>query len=75
MVTKMSAERVGYLVRDIDHLSSDSDHRRLVRFEHPRDVRYMSVIDKIRRMAAEAPEALRSRARTGYFGGEIQASE
>jgi hypothetical protein len=75
MVTDASAERIGRLVRDIEHLPSQSDHRGLVRFEHPRDVRYRSTIGKLRRMAAEAPQALQSRARSGYFGGEVQASE
>jgi hypothetical protein len=75
MVTATSAERIGRLVRDMEHLPSQTDHRGLVRFEHSREVRYRSTIGKLRRMAAEAPQALQSRARSGYFGGEVQASE
>jgi hypothetical protein len=75
MVSKMSAERIGHLVRDIDHLSSETDHRGLVRFEHSFDRRYESLIEKLKEMAAEAPQALQSRARSGYFGGGVQASE
>jgi hypothetical protein len=75
MVTKTSAERIGHLVRNIDHLSSDTDHRGLVRFEHPQDPRYISMIEKLKEMGAEAPHALQSRAGSGYFGGEIQASK
>lgn len=75
MVSKMSAERIGHLVRNIDHLSSDTDHRGLVRFEHSFDGRYVSLIEKLKEMAAEAPQALQLRARSGYFGGEVQASE
>jgi hypothetical protein len=66
MVTKTSAERVGYLVRNIEHHSSETDHRGLVRFDHSLDRRYMAV---------EAPQALQSRARSGYFGGAIQVSK
>lgn len=75
MVSRMSAERIGHLVRDIDHLSSETDHRGLVRFEHSFDRRYESLIEKLKDMAAEAPQALQSRARSGYFGGGVQASE
>lgn len=75
MVTKMSAERIGHLARSIDHLPSDTDHRGLIRFEHSFDVRYMSMVDKVKEMAAEAPRALQSRARSGYFGGAIQVSK
>jgi hypothetical protein len=75
MVTDTSAERIGRLVRDMEHLPSQTDHRGLVRFEHPRDVRYRSTVGKLRRMAVEAPQALQLRARSGYFGGEVQASE
>lgn len=75
MVTKMSAERSGHFVRNIDHLSSETDHRGLVRFEHSFDRRYESLIEKLKEMAAEAPQTLQSRARSGYFGGEVQASE
>jgi hypothetical protein len=75
MVTKMSAERIGNLVRNIDHLPSDTDHRGLVRFEHSLDGRYVSMVEKLKEMAAEAPKALQTRARSGYFGGEVQASE
>jgi hypothetical protein len=75
MVTKMSAERIGHHVRNIEHLSSDTNHRGLVRFEHSLDERYVSVIEKLKEMAAEAPRALQSRARSGYFGGGIQVSK
>jgi len=75
MVTKTSAERIGHLVRNIDHLSSDADHRGLVRFEHASDNRYISVIEKLKIMVAKAPQALQSRAHSGYFGGEVQASK
>ena len=75
MVTDTSAERIGRLVRDMEHLPSQTDHRGLVRFEHSRDVRYRSTVGKLRRMAAEAPRALQSRAGSGYFGGEVQASK
>lgn len=71
----MSAERIGHLVRNIDHLQLSTDHRGLVRFEHPRDPKYMSVIEKVKEMAAEAPQALQLRARFGYFRGEVQASK
>lgn len=54
MVTKTSAERIGHLARDIDHLPSNTDHRGLVRFEHSQDNRYRSVVEKLKRMAAEA---------------------
>ncbi|KAG9570995.1 hypothetical protein KCU71_g790, partial [Aureobasidium melanogenum] len=75
MVTKMSAERIGHLVRNIEHLSSDTDHRGLVRFEHPLEPRYMSMIQKLKEMAGEAPQALQSRAQSGYFGGAVQVSQ
>ena len=75
MVTKMSAERIGYHVRNIEHLSSDTDHRGLVRFEHSLDGRYVSMVEKLKEMAAEAPRALQSRVQSGYFGGEIQAGK
>ena len=75
MVTKTSAERIGHLVRNIDHLSSNTDHRGLVRFEHSLDSRYVSVIEKLKEMVAKAPQALQSRAHSGYFGGEIRASK
>ncbi|GAB7336313.1 hypothetical protein MBLNU13_g09056t1 [Cladosporium sp. NU13] len=74
MVTKMSAERIGHFVRNIDHLSSETDHRGLVRFEHSYDRRYDSLRQKLKEMAAKAPQALHSRARSGYFGGEVKAS-
>lgn len=64
MVSKMSAEQMGHFVRNIDHLSSETDHRGLVRFEHSFHRRYMSLIEK-----AKAPQALQLRARSGYFGG------
>jgi hypothetical protein len=75
MVTKTSAERIGHLVRNIDHLSSDTDHRGLVRFDYSLDRRYMSMVEKLKEMAVEAPRALLSRARSGYFGGAIKVSK
>ena len=60
MVPKSSAERIGNLFRDIDHLPSHSDHRGLVRFEHARDERYLSVIEKIRSIVASAAEVPRT---------------
>jgi tetratricopeptide (TPR) repeat protein len=57
MVTKNSAERISARVRDIDHLPSNTDHRGLVRFDHARDDRYVSVIRKIREIAAHASQA------------------
>lgn len=54
MVTKASAERVGHLSRDIDHLPSNSDHRGLVRFEHSQDARYRSTVRKLAKLASEA---------------------
>ena len=75
MVTKTSAERIGHLVRDIDHLPLRTDHRGLVRFEHSQDPGYVSIIEKLKEMAAEAPQALESRAQSGYFGGAIQVSK
>jgi hypothetical protein len=75
MVTKMSAERIGHHVRNIEHLSSDTDHRGLVRFGHSLDGRYVSMVEKLKEMAAEAPLALQSRAQSGYFGGAIQVSK
>ncbi|KAK6428170.1 hypothetical protein LTR95_015688, partial [Oleoguttula sp. CCFEE 5521] len=74
MVTKMSAERIGHFVRTIDHLPLSTNHRGLVRFEHSQDARYISVIGKLKGMAAEAPVALQLRARSGHFGGEVQGS-
>jgi hypothetical protein len=75
MVSRLSAVRIGHLVRDIDHLSSDTDHRGLVRFEHSLDLRYLSLIGKLKEMAVEAPRALQSRTRSGYFGGAIEISK
>lgn len=75
MVTDSSAERIGWLVRGMEHLPSQVDHRGLVRFEHSRDTRYRSMIGKLRRMAMEAPEAVQSRAQSGYFGGAVQVSK
>ena len=75
MVTKMSAERIGHNVRNIEHLSSDTDHRSLVRFEHSLDGRYISMIEKLKDMVEEAPQALQSRAQSGCFGGGIQISK
>ena len=75
MVTKTSAERIGHLVRDIDHIPLRADHRGLVRFEHSEDPGYISVIEKLKGMAEKAPQALKLRAGSGYFGGEIQASK
>lgn len=75
MVTKMSTERIGQSVRNIEHLSSDTDNKGLVRFEHSLDERYVSMIERLKGMAEEAPPALQSRVRSGYFGGEIQLSK
>ena len=75
MVSKLSAVRIGHLVRDIDQLSSRTDHRGLVRFEHSHDSRYLSLIGKLKEMAVEAPKALQSRTRSGYFGGAIEISK
>lgn len=75
MVTKMSAERIGYNIRNLEHLSSETDHRSLVRFEHPSDGRYISAIEKLRVMATEAPQALKSRLQSSYFGGAVQVSK
>jgi hypothetical protein len=75
MVTKMSAERIGHNVRNIEHLASDTDHRSLVRFEHSLDGRYISMIEKLKEMAEEAPQALQSRAHSGFFGGGTQVSK
>jgi tetratricopeptide (TPR) repeat protein len=74
MVTKMSAERIGHLVRNIEHLSSDTDHRGLVRFAHPQDNRYTSVIAKLMAMTTEAPQALQSRARSDYLRRGVRAT-
>nr|POF14119.1 nephrocystin-3 [Quercus suber] len=54
MVSKTSAERIGHLTRNIDHLPSDTDHRGLIRFEHAQDYRYRSVVDKLAKMSVEA---------------------
>nr|POF20689.1 kinesin light chain [Quercus suber] len=54
MVSKTSAERIGHVARDVDHLPSNTDHRGLVRFEHAQDHRYRSMIAKLARMAGEA---------------------
>jgi hypothetical protein len=74
MVTRMSAERIGHFVRNIDHLPLRTDHRGLVRFEHWQDPRYVSVIEKVKKMAAEAPRALQSRIRTGSFEAQATTS-
>jgi len=66
MVTKNSAERISNYVRDIDHLPSASDHRGLVRFDHSRDDRYVSVIETIKEIAARASQASPGSSR---FGG------
>ncbi|KAK4955189.1 hypothetical protein LTR10_007384 [Elasticomyces elasticus] len=57
MVTRSSAGRIGDIVRTIDHLPSDTDHRGLVKFEHSQDIRYVSVIEKIRSIAAQFPQS------------------
>ena len=54
MVTKASAERVGHLSRDIDHLPSNSDHRGLVRFEHAQDAQYRSTIGQLGKLTGAA---------------------
>jgi hypothetical protein len=75
MVTRTSAERIGHLARDIEHLPCQSDHRGLVRFEHSGDGRYVSVIEKLKAMATEAPIALQSRSQFGRFGGDIEVGK
>lgn len=57
MVTRTSAAQIGSCARTISHLPSSTDHRDLVRFEHSRDERYISVINKLGKMADEAAEA------------------
>lgn len=54
MVNKTSAERIGHIARDIEHLPSHSDHRGLVRFDHSQDDRYISLIEKFRGMVQRA---------------------
>jgi hypothetical protein len=75
MVARNSAERIGHLVRDIEHLPSESDHRGLVRFENSLDWRYTSMIEKLKVMAMEAPHAPCCRVLYGYSGTEIEASK
>jgi hypothetical protein len=75
MVTRISAERIGHLARDIEHLPSQSDHRGLVRFEHSGEGRYVSVIEKLKAMAAKAPIALQSRSRFVRFGGDVEVGK
>lgn len=58
MVNKTSAERIGHLARDIEHLPSHSDHRGLVRFNHSRDDRSISLIENVRGMAERAQNAV-----------------
>lgn len=73
MVTQVSAERIGHLIRNIDHLPSNANHRDLVRFDHPQDDRYVSMIEKLKEMAAKAPSALPSPTQISYSEGEAQA--
>jgi hypothetical protein len=75
MVTKTSAERIGHLTRDIEHLPSQTDHRGLVRFEDSLDLRYISMIERLKVMAAAALEAPYSKFRPGCSDNEVQASE
>lgn len=63
MVTKDSAERIGDSIRDFDHLPSCSDHRGLVRFDDPKDARYLSVINKLKAIANPASEDIGERFR------------
>lgn len=65
MVTKDSAERISNCVRDIDHLPSATDHRGLVRFDHSRDDRYISVIGTIKEIIARASQALPGSSHSG----------
>jgi len=69
MVTKASAERIGHLSRDIEHLPSHTDHRGLVRFDHSTDSRYLSVIGKLKEMVVEASQSLQSPPRSRYSKG------
>lgn len=75
MVTKTSAERIGRLTRDIEHLPSHADHRGLVRFEHSQDGRYVSLIEKLKSMAAKAQETVVALARNSYIGKEVQSGK
>lgn len=75
MFTRFSAERIGLLARDIEHLPSQSDHRGLVRFEHSENGRYVSVIEKLKAMAAGAPIALQSRSRFGRSGDDVEVDK
>jgi hypothetical protein len=75
MVTQESARQIGDRFRDVSHFPSDTNHRNLVRFEHPREERYQLMVEKLQEMAAEAPGELQRRARSGYFGGAIQVGK
>jgi hypothetical protein len=62
MVTLHSAGRISHLPRDAEHLPMPhTDHRRLVRFDHADDPRYIPLQDKIQRQAARASEVVRRR--------------
>jgi hypothetical protein len=73
MVTKMSAERIGHHIRHIDHLPCDTDHRGLVRFNYRHDTKYLSVLGKLKEMAAKAPQNLQTLAPSRYTTGTMIA--
>ena len=75
MVTKTSAERIGRFTRDIEHLPSHADHRGLVRFEHSQDGRYVSLIEKLKSMAANAQQTVIPLARYSYTRNEVQSGK
>ena len=75
MVSKESANSIGHNIRNIRHFPSNADHRHLVRFEDSVDANYFLMKNNLRLMAAQAPQALQSRARSGYFGGAMQVGK
>lgn len=60
MVTQHSATFISNHVGEIDHHASFADHRDLVRFDNPFDTRYVSLIDKLKKMVPDAPAATSS---------------
>lgn len=74
-MTKTSAERIGRFTRDIEHLPSHADHRGLVRFEHSQDGRYVSLIEKLKSMAAKAQQTVVPLARYSYTRNESQSGK
>lgn len=64
MVTSRSASITSDHVGDFDHHSSDANHRDLVRFDTSHDTRYVSVIDKLEKMAVDATRKTSSLAST-----------